>query len=117
MRLKSSHNTSREGGEMTLAEYLASVKKRLEAAESNGGAGQNIIRGITDEAIELMQAAPTDLARLIQIVEIQREALEIFKGIGDMGYEDTVMTFVEDPSVIDYAKKAIAKADAIAGEE
>lgn len=60
---------------------------------------------------ELIAHAPADLRFLLEQNERLRAALEIFKQIGDMGPEDTVMTFVEDPSVIDYAREALAQED------
>lgn len=40
-------------------------------------------------------------------------ALDIFKGIADMSRDDVVMTFAEDPSVIDYAVQPLANLERV----
>lgn len=62
----------------------------------------NTLAGHCLRTLKVIEVLAKDCERLI-------EALSIFKEIGDMGPEDTVMTFVEDPSVIEYAAQALAQ--------
>lgn len=59
------------------------------------------------KAFDLSYAESARLEPLILALASAVEALEHFKAIGDMGPEDTVMTFVEDPSNIEYADEAL----------
>lgn len=81
-------------------------EKILAKCKAESGVGDEAeMRGLRYENARLtpiIRALLTDRERLIA-------ALNIFKEIGDMGPEDTVMTFVEDPSVIEYAAQAIAQ--------